>query len=194
MADHLGWAVVVAATSDLAIVDRRRIELVGADLPAAPVHHEGGPHELHRTGAPLSNDALAALVERVRTSAAATIERELEQLARDLDGSIASMSLRTWPPRFPTDIADLRRAPFESQADPVMYRQVLAAVAARRGWSVPHFDARTVEADARRLVATAEIDPLQHPREVIGAPWTKDHRMAFAATIVAHHAAAGPAS
>ena len=44
---------------------------------------------------------------------------------------IVSMSLRAWPRDFPTDIATQRRAPYESRADSVMYRQVLAGSHAR---------------------------------------------------------------
>ena len=70
VAHHLGWAVLVTASADHEVVDRRRVELVEPGLPAAPIHHEGGAHELHRTGAPLDDEALAALVARVRASAA----------------------------------------------------------------------------------------------------------------------------
>jgi len=185
VADHLGWAVVVSATSDLVVIERRRIELVEAGLPAAPVHHEGGPHEMHRTGDPLSDDELATLVGRVRASAASTIAREFDRLASEVPGTIASVSLRSWPPEFPANVADQRRAPHESQADPIMYRQELAAAAARRGWAVARYDARSVEGEARGILGDTGTDPLQHPRTVLGTPWTKDHRIAFAAVIVA---------
>jgi hypothetical protein len=62
-----------------------------------------------------------------------------------------------------------------------MYCQVLAEVAAARGWSVHHYDARTAEAEA---VALAGDDVLTRPRAALGAPWAKDHRVALAATIV----------
>ena len=69
IAHHYGWAVAVTASADHAVVDRRRIELIDSGLPAAPVHHEGGPHLLHRTGEPLDDDALERLVAEVRASA-----------------------------------------------------------------------------------------------------------------------------
>ena len=50
IAHHLGWATAVTAAADHRVVDRRRIELIEPGLPPAPVHHEGGAHELHRSG------------------------------------------------------------------------------------------------------------------------------------------------
>lgn len=192
IAHHLGWAVAVTATAgdDHRVVDRRRIELIGPGLPEAPVHHVGGPWEMHQPAEPVSDEALAELVAEVRASverATATALDELAALARTADGPIVSLSLRSWPPEFPTDIATLRRPPYEAQADSVMYRQVLAATAAERGWAVHRFDAKDVEAEAARLLGDAERarNVLHGPRALLGAPWAKDHRMALAATILA---------
>jgi hypothetical protein len=59
---------------------------------------------------------------------------------RSTTRAIASISLRTWPPDFPDDIAVLRRPAYEI---------------------------------------------LHGPRARLGPPWTKDHRAALAATVVA---------
>jgi len=151
VAHHLGWAVAVTASSDHEVHDRRRIELVDSGLPAAPVHHVGGPHALHRPGAPVS--------------------------------------LAAWPPGFPEDIAVQRRVPYESRADSVMYRQVLADAARRRGWAVHLYEAKSVEPDATRLLGARAHDVLHGPRATLGPPWSKDHRMALAATVLAGSAA-----
>ena len=68
IAHHLGWAVVVTASTDHDVVDRRRIELIDQRLPAAPIHHEGGTHEMHRSGPALDDVALAALAADVRAA------------------------------------------------------------------------------------------------------------------------------
>jgi len=185
LADHLGWAVAVTASADHRVVDRRRIDLIEPGLPAAPIHHVGGPHELHRQGDPLDDDALAALVADVRASVVRTASAALDDLAAALPEPIKSMSLRGWPADFPDDIAVLRRVPYESRADPVMYRQVLAALAVDRGWAVTFYDAKTVEAEAIRVLGGRAAAVLDAPRSTLGPPWAKDHRMAFAATIVA---------
>ena len=181
IAHHLGWAVAVTATDDHEVVDRRRIELVEPGLPVAPVHHEGGPHELHRSGPPLSDEALASLVADVRASAV----RATAAALAGLPSGIESMAIRAWPSDFPTDVAVLRRPPYESRADSVMYLQVLAECALALGWSVSTYDARDVEASAAAVLGPERADAVLHgPRSRLGPPWAKDHRQALAATIV----------
>jgi hypothetical protein len=184
IAHHLGWAVAVTASADHAVVDRRRIELIEPGLPAAPVHHEGGPHLLHRSGEPLGDDALAALVADVRASVLRASSAALDELAAAVPEPILSLSLRDWPADFPADVAVQRRVPYESHADSVMYRQVLAELAQARGWDVHRFDAKRVEAEAARILGDRAHDVLHGPRAALGPPWSKDHRMALAATIV----------
>ena len=142
IAHHFGWAVAVTATPDFEVVDRRRIELIEPGLPVAPIHHEGGTHEMHRSGEPLDDDALAALVAEVRQSVVSTTGASLEELENSLSGPITAIAIRGWPADFPQDIATQRRPPFESRADSVMYCQVLAGVAATRGWSIHTYDAK----------------------------------------------------
>jgi hypothetical protein len=184
IAHHLGWAVVVTASADHEVVDRRRIELVEPGLPAAPVHHEGGPHLLHRHGEPLDDFALAVLVAEVRASTIRVTSAALDELAAALPEPITSLSLRAWPDDFPEGIAEQRLVPYESQADSVMYRQVLAELAEARGWAVHRFVAKDVEADAARILGERADEVLRGPRARLGPPWSKDHRMALAATIV----------
>ena len=166
--DHFGWAVAVTATADGVVVDRRRIEMVEPGLTQAPVHYDA---------ASLDDAALTALIAEVRTSVARCAGAAFDELDAAVPG-IESISLRTWPSDFPTDLATIRRAPYESRADAVMYRQALAEVARRRGWVVHRYDAKAV------LAGVAE-DVLTAPRRRLGPPWTKDHRVALAATIVA---------
>lgn len=179
IAHHYGWAVAVTASDDHRVVDRRRIELLDSGLPAAPVHHVGGPHDMHR-GEPPDDDRLAALVARVRRATVKTTSASLDTLP----AGIVSISLRAWPPDFPTDIAVLRRPPYESRADSVMYLQVLAELAADRGWRVHLYDAKQVERRAAEMLGERAREVLHDPRTALGPPWTKDHRTALAATVV----------
>lgn len=182
---HFGWAVAVTASADHQVVDRRRIELIEPGFPPSPVHHEGGPHLLHRREDPLDDLALEALVADVRASALRATSAALDELAAAVPEPIGSMSLRAWPADFPEDIAVKRRVPYESRADSVMYRQVLADLAHDRGWALYLFDAGDVEARAARILGPRAHDVLHGPRATLGPPWTKDHRMALAATILA---------
>ncbi|TDC47810.1 hypothetical protein E1281_25680 [Actinomadura sp. KC345] len=182
IAHHFGWAVAVTASPDHRVVDRRRIELIEPGMPTAPIHHEG---------AFLDDAALVELVDQARASAARATSASLDELASALQEPIVSISLRAWPHDFPQDIAVQRRAPYESRADSVMYRQILAGLARARGWAIHLYDAKTVESEAARTLADRTDEVLHAPRKTLGPPWTKDHRMAMAATIVA---AATPAS
>ncbi|WP_045878595.1 hypothetical protein [Pseudofrankia sp. DC12] len=184
IAHHFGWAVAVTAAADHTVVDRRRIELIEPGLPAAPVHHEGGPHLLHQKGEPVDDSALAALVAQVQAAVTRTASAALDELAGALPEPIVSMSVRAWPAEFPTDIAVQRRVPYESRADSVMYCQVLARLAVERGWVVHQYNGTTVEREAARILGDQAEMVLQGPRASWGPPWSKDHRMALAATIV----------
>jgi hypothetical protein len=185
IAHHYGWAVAVTASTDDTVVDRRRIELIEPGVPAAPIHHVGGPHLLHRSEAPVDDDLLAALVADVRGSVSRAVSAALDALVAALAAPIDTISLRAWPADFPEDIAVQRRVPYESRADSVMYCQVVAELARARGWMVHTYNARTVEDEARHILGERADEVLLGPRARLGPPWSKDHRMALAATIVA---------
>ncbi len=176
IAHHFGWAVAVTASADHKVVDRRRIELIEPGMPTAPIH---------RKGEPLDDAATAALVAQVRASAVRATSDALDELSTAVAQPIVSMSLRAWSLDFPADIAVQRRAPYEARADSVMYRQVLAELARARGWAVHLYDAKDVETRAVSKLAEGADEILRGPRATLGPPWTKDHRMALAATVVA---------
>jgi len=177
IAHHLGWAVAVTASADGRVVDRRRLDLIEPGLPVAP--HE---HEIQG----LDDRAAQALVATVRAAAVRATSASLEALAAALPGPIGSMALRYWSPDFPDDVATLRRPPHQAVADSVLYRQVLADVAHEHGWAVHLYDARTVEAQAARALGARAHDVLHGPRALLGPPWTKDHRIALAAALLAN--------
>jgi len=176
VAHHLGWAIVVTADDDHEVVDRRRIELVEADVPTQPFEHDVKG---------LGDVEAAALVDQVRSSALRTTSAALDDLASSVPGTIVSMSLRAWPPDFPDDIATRCRHPYDTTADSVLYREVLDELARERGWEVHLFEAKDVEAQAARVLGARTDDVLHGPRARLGAPWAKDHRIALAATVVA---------
>src|SRR5262245_9834784 len=176
IADHLGWAVAVTAGADHEVVDRRRIELVEPGLSAAPIHYDRGR---------LDDAAAAALVATVRASVVRTAGAALDDLAGALPAPIVSLSLRAWPADFPVDIAVVRRPPYESRVDAIMYRQVLAGLAHERGWDVHIYVAKDVAGQAAAVLGDRAGDVLDGPKARLGPPWTKDHRTALAAAVVA---------
>ena len=176
IADHLGWAIAVTASGDHEVVDRRRIELVEPGISAAPIHYDRGRLDVAAT---------ATLVAKVRASVVGATSAALDEIATALPGAIMSISLRAWPLDFPDDIAVQRRAPYEARADAIMYRQELAELAHVRGWEVHLYDAKAVVDQAARMLAERADEVLLGPRRTLGPPWTKDHRVALAAAIVA---------
>jgi hypothetical protein len=175
-ADHLGWAVAVAASPDHRVVDRRRVELVEPGMTAAPIHYESRRLDVQDT---------IALVARVRASVVRATSASLDELAAALPEPLLSVSLRAWPRNFPRDIAVQRRAPYEARADAVMYRHVLCELALARGWDVHLYDAKAVVSEAETVLAERADEILRGPRAMLGPPWTKDHRTALAAAIMA---------
>jgi hypothetical protein len=176
IADHLGWAVAVTASGEHEVVDRRRIALVEPGVSAVPIHYESRRLDVAAT---------AALVAEVRASVVRATSAALDEIATSLPAPVRSISLRAWPLDFPEDIAVQRCAPYEARADAIMYRQELSELAHARGWEVHLYDAKAVVGQAVRMLAGRADDVLQGPRATLGPPWTKDHRVALAATIVA---------
>ena len=176
IADHLGWAIAVTASADHAVVDRRRVELIEPGLSAAPIHYESSRLDVAAT---------AALVAKVRASVVRATSAALDEIAGALPAPVSSISLRAWPLDFPDDIAVQRRAPHEARADAIMYRQELAEIAAARDWGVHLYDAKAVVGQAAGMLAERADEVLQGPRATLGPPWTKEHRVALAATVVA---------
>lgn len=171
LADHFGWAIAVTADADHNVVDRRRIELVEPGVATAPFEHDSKG---------LDDVAAAALIDAVRAS----IARATAAAFAELPAGIAAVSVRQWPANFPTDLATLRRAPYDARADGVMYRQEIAEVARARGWDVHVYDAKDVVGQAAARLGGRAADVLDGPRARLGAPWAKDHRVALAATVV----------
>jgi len=178
IAHHLGWAVAVTARAEGRVMDRRRIDLLEAGVPPAPVEHEIQP---------LDNSAAATLVATVRAAAVRATSASLDQIVTALPEPVVSISLRYWPPDFPDDIAVQRRPPHNASADSVMYRQVLAELAHARGWAVHLYDAEAVEGQAVRALGATGVEVLHAPRARLGPPWGKDQRIALAAAILAGH-------
>jgi hypothetical protein len=145
----------------------------------------GGPWALHQRPAPLDDGELASLVASVRASVVRAASLSLDDLASAVGEPIVSISLAEWPADFPDDVAVQRRVPYESRADSVMYRQVLADVARARGWAVHCYHAKTVEAQAEQILGACAHEVLHGPRRALGPPWSRDHRVALAATVVA---------
>lgn len=176
IADHFGWAVAVTASEDHQVVDRRRLELVEPGVTPAPIHYDSGSLDVAGT---------ERLVAEVLASVARATAASLDELAAALPAPVVSISMRPWPDNFPEEIEVQRRPPYEARADAIMYRKVLAELAEARGWQVCFYDAKSVLADARATLGPRADEILNGPKQRLGPPWTNDHRVALAATVLA---------
>ena len=180
VSDHGGWAVLVTVARDGALLDRRRVELVGEGLPKLPHHSEG-------QGLPL--DEAVELVERVRVSAERHAVLALDAVTMAVP-RILGVALRKCPPLPPTIAERIQDYYAQNNADWVMYRQALASAAEARGWPVHWYDAKSILGAARQTLGVESLDPhFQHVRKAIGPPWNNDHKLAMAAAIVTAPAA-----
>ena len=176
VSDHGGWAVLVTATRDGTLLDRRRVDLVDEDLPKLPHHHDA-------QGLPL--DEAVALVERVRASAERHAAAALEAVAMTTP-RIAGVALRKLQD-LPATIAErLENYRAQNVADWVMYRSAMAWAANARGWPVHWYDAKKVLGEAGRALGVESFEShFLGLRKVVGPPWDQDHKIAIAAAIVA---------
>ena len=177
VSDHAGWAVLVTVADDGMVLDSRRVELVSADLPCMPHHHDAKVLPLEQG---------VELVERVRLSASQYAKRSLDVLATEIASPIRGIALRQCPPLPPTVAERLQNYRAQNVADWVMYRMELADAATSRGWSVHWFDAKTVIATACEALQVENLDAyFLQARKSFGPPWTSDHKVATAAAISA---------
>jgi hypothetical protein len=177
VSDHAGWAVVVTVAADGTLLDRRRVELVDAELPVLPHHHEAQALPLERA---------VELVERVRASANRHAGLAFDALATAVPSPIGGVAIRVCPSLPATTAERIRNYRAQTMADGVMYRVALARAAESRGWSVHWYDAKMVFGAARDALRAEEIDAhFRQLRRSLGPPWNRDHKVAMAAAIVA---------
>lgn len=180
-------AVLVTVAPDGELLDRRRIDLTQG-LPTHPHHHEGSwavGRYLNMPGArALSLGEAVALVEQVRAAAAHGAREELEALCAVVPVPIGSIAIRVCPelPRTTEErIADHRA---QTMADSVMYREVLAAAAEARGWSVHWYHPERVFRAAAAAIGRKDVEGfLLAMGRSIGPPWQAKHKLAAAAAL-----------
>jgi hypothetical protein len=190
VSDHGGWAVLVAATRDGAVLDRRRIELIAPGLPSFPHHHEAQWAQGRYLDVPwarkVSLEEAFELIKRAQASAIECATASLDTVATEVDAKITGLAIRACPELPPTvaeRVADQRA---QTMADSVMYREALAGAAKARGWAVHWYDKKTVFDAAARALGLEKIDPLLAKLgKSLGPPWQADHKLATAAAIAA---------
>lgn len=180
VSDHGGWAVLVTATGEGRLLDRRHVELVDKNLPKIPHHSEAQVLPLKEA---------VALVERVRESAERHAKLVMDAAAKTVPGHIVGVALRQCPVLPPTIAERIKDYRAQNVADWVMYRKALADAAEARGWLVHWYDAKAVMDRASKTLGIEDLDAhFVQLRKAIGPPWSRDHKIAMAAAIVAARA------
>jgi hypothetical protein len=161
-----------------AVVDRRRVELIAANVPSNPFHHEG-------LRLPLAE--AAAIVERSRASVLAHARDALATLIGTLSSArIGAIGLPE-PRTVPEQLADvLASGNVVYVADRHMYEVALADAAASLRLPIVRHprDQEFASAAASLGVREATVRKyLEGLRASLGPPWQKDHRAAAAAAM-----------
>ena len=181
---HTGWAEVVtvaAREGAPSVVDRRRVELLDADLPSQPHHHESGE---------LSLPEAEQLIAKVKASVAAHSRATLAQLQADLSPDrLVAITLREGSPEIvPDALAEIMQSHAALMvADSEMYRTALCAAATELGLEVilhPRGSESERVADALGCDTDEVGTRLRELGRAIGTPWRKEHRAAAAAISV----------
>lgn len=133
--------MLVTVGRDGTLLDRRRVELVDADLPKLPHHSEGQR---------LPIDEAVALVDRVRASAERHASLALDAVAAAVPdaGGIALRERQPLPPTIAERITNYRAS---NVADWVMYRTALATAAEKRGWTVHWYNPKSLDTRSPQL-------------------------------------------
>ena len=181
---HSGWCVMVTVQGPPArplVVDRRRADLVAADLPG-PLYHAARAMPL---------DEAERLVRRVEASARRHAWSALEALRADLGAraELRAVSVRrSGSPVPPTVAGVLASHPAMHTAEGALYRDVIRAAAQELDVVVHDHDPRLDAERAAPLLGTTPGELEAHLRSTgraLGPPWRKDHRVAVLAAALA---------
>ncbi|HEX6755040.1 MAG TPA: hypothetical protein VF109_03745 [Mycobacteriales bacterium] len=178
---HSGWAAAVAVAggpADPVVLDRRRLLLTDRELPCQPYHEAAG----------LDPAVAAELVAEAYLTAAAQAERGVGRLAGDLaaaghEATAAAVVAATGSVRedlpLPAVLAAHARL---HAAEGELFRDVLLDAATARGLAVSLLSPRQVAAAGRGLLGPDRLTALGRP---LGPPWTRDHKDAVVAALLA---------
>ncbi|MEM7305060.1 MAG: hypothetical protein AAF682_00250 [Planctomycetota bacterium] len=179
--DHYGRAELVTLTNRggaPALLDRRRVELIDAELPVAPYHHEALEMEAEQA---------AELVAGVRRSVAKHAAAAIATMKAEFGADALVLPASPYD-GLPDALQDvLRSRPLTNAADGMLYREALAEAAADAGLRVCRYPRK---ADPTTLAAKAMGVDAQRIKALIadfggqvGPPWRKDHKLAAAAAL-----------
>jgi hypothetical protein len=187
--EHGNSAEFVTIAPGGKLLDRRRVDLT-IGLPTHPYHHEGSWAVGRYTNSPwakaTSLPEAIALVERVREAAARGARESLNALTEAVPAPVAIIAIRVCAKLPPTTEERIRDTRASNVADSVMYREVLAAAAKERGWSVHWYDRGRVFENAAAAIGGKDVEAwIRATGRAAGPPWRARHKLAAAAALAA---------
>jgi hypothetical protein len=179
-ATHSGWAVAVTAgvgdDGHLAVVDRRRVTLLGDDLPRMAYH----------AAAELDADAAERLVASVDASIADYARDVVVELVAAADVAVAGVAVVGRPREIPSVAVVLASHARMHASEGEQYRRGIVEAANDLGLPVLRIGPDELTARTTELLGwTPERteQELAAVRAALGAPWQTDHKQAALAAL-----------
>jgi hypothetical protein len=157
------------------------VSLIEKGVPSQPYHHET---------LALSDAESEQLLRKVRRSIASCTALALDHLAADLSPRyrVAAITIRQPPlADLPATIGEVHRSYYATcRADGMLYHSAICQAARQRDWKVmlhPRGEEMAIAAAALQA-STHDVERFVNAlKETLKAPWTVDHRSAFASAI-----------
>jgi hypothetical protein len=181
---HSGWAAAVVVGAGPDVLDRHRVPLAEVAPPVQPYHEAAG----------LDHGAAAALVGRATEVAFATAAKEVGALVgriRAAGHELVAVGIAAAPGSIREDLPlDLVLAAHGRlhAAEGELFRDALADAATGLGLPVTLLPPREAPAAARRLLGIGGAEAavaLTGLGRSLGPPWTRDHKDATVAALLA---------
>ena len=181
---HTGWAIMVAIAGDPSnpqLVDRRRLNLMGSDLPREAYHVAAGLPAADGQRLVSEAKAAAELTARLEVS---RVKAEIEEQGYELRSAGLAADVR----RLPTLERILPVHILRHSAEGEIFRSAIAEACSEAGLEVVN----TSPKDISMLIASqfdmpqvALTDVLTRMGREAGPPWQRDHREATMAGMLA---------
>lgn len=178
VSDHSGWAVMVAVGGDrneVAVIDRRRLELCDPALPRQAYH------AAEHLALDEASTVVASVERSARTAAAEALGALVDELTR-AGHDVSALAVAEGTAPVPDDLARILAShALLHAAEGQLFRDALVDGAAHASVDVVRFAKRTLAAEAADALGrdadqlVAEIAALGRP---IGPPWRQDHKTA----------------
>jgi len=179
---HSGWAALVVvgkAAGGVAIVDRRRMELVDEVWAKAPYH---AAEDLQPAAA---RDLVRRGVESAHRIAIREIRAAVEQ-ERERGHDVTACALLVGQPMPAWSVDEIRAVHFRMhKAEGVLFRDALATAAEQSGLKLVAIQEKQLATHAEQALGSATVKKLAMLGKSVGPPWGKDQKDAALAALIA---------